>query len=99
MTTVLQDIAADLDIIYDVDFGFCQTVTGPSGDFLGVFDNEYYFADAGTNGVRSAVPVLRSRDADALDEGDSVTIGGVAYTVTVPEPDGYGETIHRLRKQ
>lgn len=98
MTTVLQDITADLDIIYDADFGFCESVTGPSGVFLGVFDEAYYLAEPGTSiGVRSSVPVLRSRDADALAEGDAVTIRGTSYTVTEPQPDSFGETIHLLR--
>ena len=96
--TVLEDIAADLDILYDVEFGFAETLTATGGDFIGIFDNEYLLADTGASiGVRSAEPVMRSRDADALGEGETVTIRGTAYTVAEPMPDGYGETIHKLR--
>ena len=97
MSTVLEDTATDLAILYDVDFGFAETVTGPGGAIIGIFDNAYYLADGAEIGVRSAVPMLRTRDADAMAEGDTVTIRTIAYTVTEPQPDGYGETIHLLR--
>lgn len=101
MATVLEDIATDLDDLYDLDFGFAIEVTGPGGDIVALFSNEYLEADAGASiGVRSALPELRTRDADAIAEGATVTIpkGGTDYVVTEPQPDGYGETIHRLRK-
>lgn len=98
--TVLEDILDDLDEVYDLEFGEAIEVTGPSGDFAGIFSKEYLEADPGlTIGVRSSIPELRTRDADALAEGASVVIpkGGTTYYVTEPQPNGYGETIHRLR--
>ncbi len=98
MTTLLQQISADLDSLYDATFGFAESVTGPSGAFLAVFGNEYYQGDAGGSViVSSSIPVMRCRDADALDQGDTVTIRTVAYVVAEVKPDGFGETIHRLQ--
>lgn len=98
MTTLLEQISADLDSLYDATFGFAESVTGPSGAFLAVFSNEYYQGDAGGSVVIStSLPVMRCRDADALDQGDTVTIRAVSYVVAEAKPDGYGETIHRLQ--
>lgn len=84
--------------MYDTTFGFAETVTGPSGDFAGVFSREYYQADAGgTVPVSSSTPLLRCRDADALTKGQAVTVRGDAFTVVEVMPSGYGETIMRLQ--
>jgi hypothetical protein len=99
-TTLLEQITADLSGKYDATFGFAESVTGPSGAFLGIFSNEYFQSDAGGYvGASSATPFLRSRDADALAKGNAVTVRSVAYYVVEVQPNGYGETIHRLQKQ
>lgn len=96
--TLLEQITEDLAFKYDATFGFCESMTGPSGAFLGIFGNGYYQGDAGGSViVSSASPTMRCRDADALDQGDTVAIRSVNYTVAEVEPDGFGETIHRLR--
>lgn len=96
--TLLAQITDDLAFQYDATFGFCESMTGPSGAFLGIFGNEYYQSDAGGSVIASgALPVMRCRDADALDQGDTVTIRSVNYTVAEVKPDGFGETTHRLR--
>lgn len=96
--SLLEQITEDLAFKYDATFGFCESMTGPSGSFLGIFANEYYQSDAGGTVIASsALPVMRCRDADALDQGDAVTIRTIGYTVAEVKPDGYGETIHRLR--
>lgn len=97
--TLLAQITADLGAKYDAVFGFAESVTGPSGALLGVFSNEYYQADAGGFvGASSTTPVLRTRDADAMAKGSSVTVRAVAYVVAEVMPNGYGETLHRLQK-
>lgn len=96
--TLLEQIDEDLAFKYDATFGFAESVTGPAGVFLGIFSNEYYQSDAGGSVIASsALPVLRSRDADALTQGQQVTIRSVAYLVSEVKPNGYGETLHRLR--
>lgn len=96
--TLLEQIEADLDSLYDATFGFAETCTGPSGDFLGVFSHEYYQADTGGPVLTSsALPVLRTRAVDSLGQGDAVTVRGNGYTVAEVKPDGYGEVLHRLR--
>ena len=97
--TLLEQISADLAGKYDAMFGFAETVTGPSGNFLAIFSNEYFQADAGGYvGASSSSPVLRSRDADAMTRGAAVTIRTAPYVVVEVMPNGYGETIHRLQK-
>ena len=96
--TLLESISDDLAWKYDTTHGCAESVTGPSGAFAGIFGNEYYQADAGGAVIASsALPTLRCRDADALAQGDAVTIRSVAYLVSEVKPDGYGETVHRLR--
>lgn len=97
MTTLLAQIADDLGGIYDAVHGFAEVCASGGSDFLGVFSRGYFDADVGgTVSGMSSVPLLRTRDADAIAKGASVTIRGVAYTVVEVMPDGYGETIHRL---
>lgn len=96
--TLLEQIGDDLDSLYDATFGFAESVTGPSGAFLAIFGNEYYQADTGGSViVSSSLPVMRSRTADALTQGQQVTIRSVNYLVVEAKPDGFGETIHRLQ--
>ena len=97
--TLLAQISADLAGKYDATFGFAESVTGPTGVFLGIFSNEYLQADAGGFvGVSSSSPLLRCRDADALSKGDFVTVRTQQYHVVEIRPDGYGETFLRLQK-
>jgi hypothetical protein len=96
--TLLEQITADLDGKYDATFGFAESVTGPAGAFLGIFSNEYLEAAGGFVGASSSAPVLRSRNADALAKGAAVTIRSVGYVVVEVQPNGYGETLHRLQK-
>jgi hypothetical protein len=97
--TLLEQITEDLGSKYDATFGFAESVTGPSGAFLGIFSNEYFQSDAGGYvGASSSVPFLRSRDANAMAKGATVTIRSASYVVVEVLPNGYGETIHRLQK-
>lgn len=96
--TLREVISADLTWKYNTTYGFAETVTGPGGAIAGIFGNEYYQADAGGSVIASsALPTLRTRDADAMAQGDSVTIRSVVYLVSEVKPDGFGETVHRLR--
>lgn len=95
--TLREVISTDLAWKYDTTYGFAEDVTGPSGTIQGVFSNEYYQADGASVYASSALPTLRTRDAQALAQGATVTIRSVNYLVSEAKPDGYGETIHRLR--
>lgn len=96
--TLLEQIDDDLDGKYDATFGFAESVTGPSGALLGIFSSGYYQTEGGTVIVSSSQPELRTRDANAMAQGATVTIRSVAYTVIEVQPNGYGETIHRLHR-
>lgn len=93
--TLLSIAADDIDSMYDATYGFAETLTGPSGDFLAVWDNAHVsVAVDGMVPVESREPQFRCRDADALDQGDTVTRDSVDYTVISVQPDGLGEVIH-----
>lgn len=99
MTTLLEQISADLAGKYDLTHSFAESVTGPSGVLSAIFSNEYLQADAGGYvAASSSTPTLRVRDADALAKGDSVTVRGQEYQVVEIQPNGYGETLLRLQK-
>lgn len=96
--TLREVISGDLTWKYDTTYGFAEDVTGPVGTIAGIFSNEYYQAGAGGEVIASsALPVLRTRTADAMAQGAAVTVRSVGYLVSEAKPDGYGETIHRLR--
>jgi len=100
MATALRTIqAADIDYMYDVVYGWAETVTATGGNVLGILGNEYFDADAGgTVTMDTQDPFIRVRDADAFARGTAVTVRSVNYTITTVEPDGEGETVHQLRK-
>ena len=98
-STLLAQIDEDLGGKYNATYGFAESVTGPSGALLGIFSNEYLQADAGGFvSASSSVPTLRTQDANAMSKGAAVTIRSASYVVVEVQPNGYGETIHRLQK-
>ncbi|MCB0247970.1 MAG: hypothetical protein KDI07_05280 [Anaerolineae bacterium] len=98
--TLLTDITADLEpVFYDTDAGFAEVVSLATGTINGIFDNDYLLIDnSGSIGVEGSTPALRTLDADAQAVGATVTIRTVGYTVVEVQPNGLGETIHRLRE-
>lgn len=97
-TTLLGHIAADLDWMYDVTYGHAKTVTGPAGAIAALVGADFYAADPGaTLTVASSQPTLRTREADAIARGATVTIDTIAYVVIERRPNGYGEVIHALQ--
>lgn len=93
-------MAGDLSsVYYDTEGGFAESVTGPSGAIVGIFTDEYLELDAdGSVIATGSAPTLRTLEADAIAAGATVTIRAVDYTVIEVMPNGYGETIHRLRE-
>lgn len=71
----------------------------------GIFDNAHLIVDAGEAGVSGTAPVFTCRDDDlatlafgAARRGDRLTISGVTYIVTDPQPDGTGMTTLIMEK-
>ena len=99
MATLLGLAATDIAAMYDATHGHAETVTGPSGDFLAIWTAEFEAPDVdGVVQIQAQQPQFRSQDADALARGNTVTRGGVDYTVVDVQPDGYGETTHYLHQ-
>lgn len=97
--TLLAQISADVDGHYALGPTFAETVTGPSGDIAAIFSNEPQLSDAGGYvSASSSVPMLRTRNGDAMAKGAAVTIRGASYIVVEVMPDGFDETKHRLQK-
>lgn len=87
------------------DFGQSVTYThsGSPTTLTGIFDNEFYEADAqaGVTFV-SAQPRLVVRTADlpnGADYGDTLVTNGITYTVKIIQADGTGITTLVLEKQ
>lgn len=97
-TTLLGQAAEDIGNKYDSVFGFAEGVTGPAGGFLAVFSNEYERVAGEFVDSSASAPFLRCRDADAMAKGAAVTVRTVAYVVVEVQPNGRGETIHRLQR-
>ena len=65
---------------------------------VGIFDNDYLLEDLG-GGMAASGPVftLASADVPAGVAGLSLVVGGKAFKVVEPMPDGTGVTVLRLR--
>lgn len=99
--TFLDDVADDLSNVYmDVSLGFAvNATTSGAATIAGVFQKDYFESDPGGNvSISSSTPMFRaiSTAASGVDEGDSLTIGGTAYTVVEVQPDESGITDFRL---
>lgn len=65
---------------------------------IGIFDNAYALQDVGGE-VYASGPVftLASSAVPANVAGATLVVGGIAYKVVEPMPDGTGVTVLRLR--
>ena len=91
--------ADDRAIFFSVDdFGVAATYTpsgGSAATINGIFDHEYFAADAGGSVVVAIEqPRFLCRTADVVSaaEGDALTVNATNYTVKVVEDDGTGIT-------
>ena len=93
------ETADELAVFFGVDdFGTAATYTpsgGSSTTVNGIFDNEFFEADAGgmvAVAIQQPRFQCRTSDVSAAAEGDAITINSVAYIIRVVQPDGTGVT-------
>lgn len=91
--------ADDRAIFFSVDdFGVAATYTPSGGGAVtvnGIFDHEYFAADAGGSVVVAIEQprfLCRTADVASAAEGDALTVNATNYTVKVVEDDGTGIT-------
>lgn len=94
------ETADELAIFFAVDdFGVAATYTPSGGSPVtvnGIFDNEFFEADAGGNvAVAIQQPRFQCRTSDVASaaEGDAITINSISYIIRVVQPDGTGVTM------
>ena len=99
-TDIERAIFVDLD-----DFGVAGTYVksgGGTSTISGIFDNEYFGADAQAGVLYvSAQPRFLIRSSDlptGAAYGDTITISSIGYTVRVIQSDGTGMTTLVLEK-
>lgn len=86
------------------DFGVSAVYTpsgGSSVNINGIFDNEFYEADAGgsvTVAIEQPRFACATSDVASALEGDAIVISGVSYIIRVVQDDGTGTTILVLEK-
>lgn len=98
---------ADRALMLNVgDFGTIATYTlsaGGTSSILGIFDNEYFEAEANTNvGFVSTQPRFVCTTASlpsTAGYNDTAVINTITYKVRVVQPDGTGMTTLILEKQ
>lgn len=96
-SSLREQMLADIDRMYDPVLGFAETVQGPLGPVLGVFDHEYLEADPGGSVMyQTRQAMLRTRAPDTIPQGETVVVRDREYRVAEVMPDGAGETRHRL---
>jgi hypothetical protein len=99
------ETATELAIFFETDdFAVNATyspVGGSSVIIKGIFDNEFYEADAGgsvTFAIEQPRFTCTSSDVASAVEGDGIVISGVSYTINVVQRDGTGVTTLVLEK-
>lgn len=100
------DMEADLAALFDTgDFAVIAAYAlqgGGSGTVAGIFDTPQSLTGLGEAGFVASSPtftVQTSALPEELDEGDRLTIQGVAYRVAYePEADGTGVSILTLER-
>jgi len=93
------ETATERAIFFEADdFAVTASYT-PSGgsatNINGIFDNEYFEADAGgTIGIAIQQPRFQCQTSNVSSaaEGDAITINSVAYTIRIVQDDGTGVT-------
>ena len=88
------ETADERAIFFNVDdFGVAATYAG--GTVNGIFDNEYFEADAGgmvAVAIQQPRFLCRAADVSSAAEGDAIVINSVDYTIRIVQPDGTGMT-------
>ena len=79
-----------LAFLDDRDFGAVATWQGTQ--VKGLLDKPYQAAFEGTAPLEAARPVFTCRESDVsgVAHGQSLTVGGVSYTIRGVQPDGTG---------
>lgn len=86
------------------DFGVSAVYTPSGGSpvtISGIFDNEFYEADAGgsvTIAIEQPRFACATSSVPAAVEGDTIVISAVSYVIRVVQNDGTGTTILVLEK-
>lgn len=100
MTTLLEQIAADLDVFFDTESGFAEqfTFNGTHGPYVitGIFDEGTTVVNDYTGGV-DAIPhrlTVKTADLKGIEKPhDEIRRGLVIYEILEIHPDaGYGLT-------
>lgn len=93
------ETATELAIFFEADdFAVAATYTpvgGASSTVNGIFDNEFFEADAGGFvAVATQQPrfVCKTSDVASAAEGDALIVNAVNYTIRIVQPDGTGTT-------
>jgi hypothetical protein len=99
------ETATELAIFFDADdFGVTASYTpsgGVAADVKGIFDHEFYEADAGGSvgfAIEQPIFTCRTSDVSSAAEGDAITINSTAYTIRVVRNDGTGVTVLALEE-
>ena len=98
MTTLLDQIDADLDTFMDSESGFAEefTFTGTFGPYIinGIFDEGATVVNDFTGGVDVQPHRLTVKTADLqpVKPHDTIRKGMVTYEILEINPDGYGMT-------
>lgn len=99
------ETATELAIFFETDdFAVTATYTPAGGSptsIKGIFDNEFYEADAGgsvTFAIEQPRFTCASSDVASAVEGEAIVINAVSYTINVVQRDGTGVTMLILEK-
>lgn len=96
MTTLREDMISDLETVFE-DW---DDILWNGNTYKGIFHNEYEAIPLFGEGIDSRNPYIQVRESDfsTIAQGNTVTIGGVAYKVTSIQPNGVGSLILILSK-
>ena len=93
------DLLDDLDLVFygSQVVDFAEPVVGPRGSVLALVEAGHTQAGADID-VSMLTPTMRTRDADSMPQGATVSARGQNWKVIDRQPTGRGEVIHVLRR-
>ena len=95
----------NINAFFDTDdFAVAATFTPDGGSpstVNGIFDDEYFDEVGGSVGIEGSQPRFTCKldDLAAVEQGDALTVSGVAYEIVNVQKDGTGIVVLVLQEQ
>ncbi|MGB0131158.1 head-tail joining protein [Chlorobium sp.] len=90
----------DISLFFDAKSGAAVSAVFNSTAISVLFDDEHYAASGEGADISTSQPMVtcRAQDVAGIEQGDSITVDGTAYSVADVQPDGTGVMVLILQE-